>query len=101
MEIDVVNLLHLPLQHFGLHHSVEQYLVGAFDGGQYVKSLHEVGHTYIVMSLGFLLTCLQQVFVQQPIGMIAVELDVIGIVGVRMNPDGIFAAFEDTAEDGR
>ena len=51
LEIDVVNLLHLMLQHLWLHHRIEQHFVGTLDGSQHVHTLHQVRHTHIVMSL--------------------------------------------------
>ena len=100
LEIDVVDLLHLVFQHLGLHHRVEQHLVGTLDGCQHVESLHQVGHAHIVVALRLLLTGAQQVLVQQIVGVVGVELDVIRIVWVGMYPDGVFAPFEHTAEDG-
>ena len=52
------------------------------------------------MALCLTLTGTQQVFVQQPIGMVRVKRDVIGIVGVGVNPNGVLTAFKDTAQDG-
>ena len=37
---------------------------------------------------------------KQIVRMVRVELDVIRIVRVRVNPDGILAPFEHTTEDG-
>ena len=98
LEIDVVNLLHLLFQPLGMHHRVQQHLIGTFQCGQHVESLHQVGHTYVVMSLGLLLAGFQQLFVQQPVGVASVEDDVVDVrtVGHRtgMNPDGVLAALK-------
>ena len=99
-EINLIDKPHLFFENLGLHHRVEQYLVGALDGSQYIETLHQVGHTHIVMSLSLLLTSLQQLFVQQPVGMLSVEGELVGVVGIRVDPDGILTTFEDTTEDG-
>ena len=99
-EIDVVNLLHLVFQHFRLHHRVEKHLVGAFHGRQHIEAFHQVGHAHIVVPLCLFLAGFQQLFVEQPVGMVLVEMDVVGVVGVGMYPDGILTALEDTAQDG-
>ena len=87
-------------QHLRLHHRVEQYLVRSFDCSQHVHTFHQVGHAYIVVSLCLRLASLQQFLVQQPVGMLWIEHDVVRIVRVGMNPDGILATFEHTAQDG-
>ena len=51
LEVDVVNLLHLALQHLRLHHRVEQHLVRSLDGSHDVHTLHQVGHTHVVVTL--------------------------------------------------
>ena len=51
LEVDVVNLLHLALQHLRLHHRVEQHLVRSLDGSHDVHTLHQVGHTHVVVAL--------------------------------------------------
>ena len=51
LEIDIVDLLHLALQHLWLHHRIQQHLVGTLHRGEHIHSLHQVGHTYIIMSL--------------------------------------------------
>ena len=100
LEIDVVDLLQLVFQHLGLHHGIEQHLVRPLDGSKHIKSFHQVGHTHIIMSLCLLLTCPQQCFMEQVVGVVGVKDDVIFVVGVRMNPDCILAAFEHPAQDG-
>ena len=100
LEIDVVDLLHLSFQHLWLHHRVEQHLVGALDGRQHVHALHQVGHTHIIVALGLLLAGLEQLFVQQIMGMVGVKLNIIGIVGVGMNPYRVFAALKHAAQYG-
>ena len=52
------------------------------------------------MALGLLLAGFQQRFVQQPVGMLWVERDVVAVVGIGVYPDGVFATFEHTAKDG-
>ena len=99
-EVDVVNLLHLVLQHLGLHDGVEQYLVRALECRQHVETLHQVGHADVVVALCLLLAGAQQVFVQQVVGVVWVEGDIVRVVGVGVNPDGVLAALEDAAEDG-
>ena len=36
---------------------------------------------------------------QQPVGVVFVEDDIVGIVGIGVNPDGIFPTLEHAAED--
>ena len=52
------------------------------------------------MPLCLRFTGLQQFLMQHVIRMLRIEHNIIGIVGIRMNPDGILAPFEHTAEDG-
>ena len=99
-EVYVVDLLQLSLQQFGLHHRVEQHLVGALQCSQHVQSLHQVGHAYVVVPLCLTFARLQQFLVQQPVGMLRVERDVVGEVWVRVNPDGVLAALEHAAQYG-
>ena len=101
MEIDVVDLLHLMLQHFGLHDGIEQNLIRALDSRQHVETLHQVWHTHIVMALRLRFAGFQEFLMQQPVGMLRVEDNVIAVVGIGVNPNGIFAALEHTTEDGR
>ena len=100
MEIDVVDLLHLMLEHLGLHHRVEQDLVSTFQGRQDIHTFHQIRHAYIVMTLCLGLAGFQEFFVQQVVGVLRIESNVVRIVGVGMNPDSILAAFEDTAQNG-
>ena len=51
------------------------------------------------MTLRFCLASFQQLLMQQIVRMLRIEDDVIGVVGIGMNPDGIFAPFEHTAKD--
>ena len=88
------------LQHFGLHDRVEQHLVRTLDGCQHIQTFHQVGHADVVVALCPLLACLQQCFVQQVVRMLRIEVDVVGIVGVGVNPDGVLAALEHATEDG-
>ena len=53
LEIDIVDLLHLLLQHLRLHHRIEEHLIGTLHRCQHIHSLHQVRHTYIIMSLRF------------------------------------------------
>ena len=106
LEVDIVDLLHLALQHLGLHHRIEQHLVCTLDGCQHVEAFHQVGHTHVVMTMCLLFAGLQQVFVQQPVGVVGVETDFVDVnggtvdhSGAGMNPDGILATFEHTTED--
>ena len=99
-EIDIVNLLHLTFQHLGLHHRVEQHLVRSLDSCQHIETLHQIRHSYIVMSLCFLLTSTKQVFMQQPVRMVGVEDNIVRIIGIRMNPDSILTTFEHASQDG-
>ena len=39
-EVDIVDTLHLALHLFRMQHRVDKHLVGAFQGGQHVKSFH-------------------------------------------------------------
>ena len=100
LEVDAVDLLHLPFQHLGLHDGVEQHAVGALDGGQHVETFHQVGHAHVVVALCLLLASSQQVFVQLPVRMVGVKRDVVGIVRVGVYPDGVLAALEHAAQDG-
>ena len=52
------------------------------------------------MSLRLFLAGLQEFLVEQPVGMVLVEADIVGIVGIGMNPNGILTTLEHTAEDG-
>ena len=52
------------------------------------------------MSLCLFLAGLQEFLVEQPVGMVLVKADIVGIVGIGMYPDGILTTFEHTAEDG-
>ena len=99
-EIDVVDLLHLVFQHFGLHDRVEKHFVGSFHGSQYIETFHQVGHAYVVMTLRLGLAGFQKFLMEQPVGMVLVEMDIVGVVGIGMNPDGILTALEHSAEDG-
>ena len=81
LEVDVVNLLHLVLKDFGLHHRVEQHLVRTFECCQYVHTFHEVGHADVVVTLCLLLASLQQLLVQQIVRMLRIELDLVDING--------------------
>ena len=87
-------------QHFGLHHGIQENLVGTFQGSQHIETFHQVGHAHVVMSLRLFLAGLQEFLVKQPVGMVLVEADIVGIVGIGMNPDGILTTLEHTAEDG-
>ena len=89
------------LQHLGLHHRVKQYLVSAFDGSQHIETLHQVGHSHIIMTLGLLLTSLQQILMQQIVGMAGIERNLVSIVGIGVYPNGILASFKHTTKDGR
>ena len=100
LEINVVNLLHLMLQHLGLHHRIQQHLIRSLDGCKHVKTFHQVGHAHIIMPLCLRLTGLQQFLMQQVIRMLRIEHDIVGIVRIRMNPNGILTPFEHTTEDG-
>ena len=86
-----------------MHHGVEKYLVGALHGGEHIHAFHQVGHAHIVVAFGFLLAGTQQILVKLPVlvgRVVDVELYVIGVVGVRMYPDGILSALKHAAEDG-
>ena len=87
------------LQHLWLHHGVEQHLVRSLDGRQHVETFHQVRHAHVVVALGFLLTGFQQRFVQQPVRVLWIELDVVAVIGVGMYPDSVFATFEYAAQD--
>ena len=52
------------------------------------------------MPLRLFLASLQEFLVKQPVGMVLVEADIVGIVGIGMNPNGILTTLEHTAEDG-
>ena len=99
-EVDLVYLPHLLFQTLGRHHGVEQHLVGALQGGQHVETFHEVGHAHVVVALGLGLAGFEQCLVQQPGGVLLVEANHVVERGVGVYPDGVFAAFEHTAEDG-
>ena len=99
-EIDVVDLLHLVFQHFGLHYRVQKNFVGSFYGSQHIETFHQIGHTHIIMPLRLCLAGFQKFLVEQPVGMVFIETDVVGIVGIGMNPDGILTALEYSAKDG-
>ena len=87
-------------QHFGLHHGIQENFVGAFQGSQHIETFHQVGHAHVVMPLRLFLAGFQEFLVEQPVGMVLVEVDVVGIVGIGMNPNGILTTLEHTAEDG-
>ena len=88
------------LQHLGLHHRIEQHLVGALHGCQHVHALHQVGHTHVVVALRLLLACLQQLLVQQVVGMIGLEHDVVGVVRIGVNPYRVFPSLEHATQYG-
>ena len=100
LEVDVVDLLHLVLEHLWLHHRIEQHLVGTLDSCQHIHTFHQVGHTDIIVPLCLLLTGREQILMQLIVRMIGIKLDVVRIIRVWVNPDGILATFEHTAENG-
>ena len=101
LEVCVVDALHLLLQHLRLFHDVHHNLVGSLHPRQHVDAFHQVGHTHVIMALRFLLAGPQQVFVQPVVGMFRIEPEIVCIVRIRMNPDGVVSRFKPGTQDGR
>ena len=92
-------MLHLLLQYFGLHDRIQQYHISPLQSSQHIQSFHQVGHTDKIIPVGFSLAGFQKFLMQNPVGMLRVEYNLIIKVRVGMYPDRIFTSFKNSAQD--